>query len=397
MTVVNVALVGVGLVGKQVVHQLSGATLSKLFHITSLSNSKHTLLLAPGTPSIPADALLALLPPSSSPLPSSSTHPGTSYSPLNPASLISTLSQSAKQSKSHTILIDCTSDLEFTTFYPAAIKAGLSVVTPNKKGFSSDESLWQEILEAQNAPGAGLVYLEATVGAGLPIISTLRDLVKTGDEVSKIEGVLSGTLSYIFNEFSKPGKSDGPAPKFSEIVKIAKDNGYTEPHPADDLSGSDVGRKLTILTRLLSASPSSLPSLPTLEKGFASLPTETLIPAALEGIKTGDEFVAKLPEHDDEFETLRKKAEEEGKVLRFVGVIDREKGVVKCGLEKYPFSHPFASSLSGSDNILAFHTQRYNTRPLIVQGAGAGASVTAMGVVADAIKVAERRGVAVHL
>ncbi|KAK4056844.1 Homoserine dehydrogenase [Microbotryomycetes sp. JL221] len=392
-----VAIVGVGLVGKQVVHQLSSPALRKLFDIVSLSNSKHTVSISPNSSAVDAQTLLSLLPSSSSPLPTSSTHPGTSYSSANPSELVKTLAANARSSKTATILVDCTSDLSVTELYPTAIASGLSVVTPNKKGFSSSDSLWQQILEAQSAPGAGLVYLEATVGAGLPIISTLRDLLKTDDEINKIEGVFSGTLSYIFNEFSKPGGSGASGPKFSEIVKVAKENGYTEPHPADDLSGSDVARKLTILSRLISANPSTKKALPSFPEGFASLATDTLIPSALSNVASGEEFVAKLPEHDDEFDKLRSEAEAEGKALRYVGVIDRDSGVVKCSLEKYPASHPFAASLSGSDNIIAFHTSRYSARPLIVQGSGAGADVTAMGVVADVIKVAERYGVRVHL
>ncbi|BGP15901.1 hypothetical protein JCM10213_003670 [Rhodosporidiobolus nylandii] len=396
MSTVSVALIGVGLVGKQVVAQLTSPTLNKLFSVISLTNSKHTLSISPSAPALDANTLLSLLPPSSSPLPSSSAHPAASYSPANPSELIKQLAADARERKQHTVLIDCTSDLSVTELYPLAISSGLSVVTPNKKGFSSSADLFKQIVEAQSAPGAGLVYLEATVGAGLPIISTLRDLLKTGDEVTKIEGVFSGTMSYIFNEFSKPASSSS-GPKFSEIVKIAKENGYTEPHPADDLSGSDVARKLTILSRLLSINASSLAALPDLPEGYASLNTETLIPSPLANIASGEEFVQKLPEHDAEFDKLRAEAEKEGKVLRYVGVIDRASGVVKCGLEKYPAAHPFASALSGSDNIVAFHTQRYAQRPLIVQGAGAGADVTAMGVVADAIKVAERYGARVHL
>ncbi|GAA5848096.1 hypothetical protein JCM9279_007452 [Rhodotorula babjevae] len=392
-----VAIVGVGLVGKQVVQQLTSPALSGLFKIVSLTNSKHTLALSPSAPSLDAKTLLSLLPASSQPLPTESSHPAASYSPASPTELVKKLAADARASKQHTILIDCTSDLAVTELYPAAISSGLSVVTPNKKGFSSSAALFQQVVDAQSAPNAGLVYLEATVGAGLPIISTLRDLLKTGDEVTKIEGVFSGTMSYIFNNFSPASPAKGPAPKFSDVVKVAKENGYTEPHPADDLSGSDVARKLTILSRLLSINPSSLAALPSLPEGYASLDTETLIPAALADCKTGDEFVRRLPDHDAEFEQLRAEAEKEGTVLRYVGVIDREAGVVKCGLEKYPVSHPFASALSGSDNIVAFHTARYSQRPLIVQGAGAGADVTAMGVVADAIKVAERVGVRVHL
>lgn len=213
--------------GKQVVNQLSSPALGRLFNIISLSNSKHTVSIAPSASNVDGATLLSLLPASSAPLPTSSTHPGASYSPANPAELIKKLASDSRDSKTHTILVDCTSDLSVTKLYPLAISSGLSVVTPNKKGFSSGDALWTQILEAQSAPGAGLVYLEATVGAGLPIISTVRDLVKTGDEVTKVEGVLSGTLSYIFNEFSKPGGSGAAGPKFSEIVKIAKENGYT--------------------------------------------------------------------------------------------------------------------------------------------------------------------------
>lgn len=225
----NVAIIGVGLVGKQVVNQLTSPTLAPLFNIISLTNSRYTLSTSSN---LSGSALLALLPPSSGPLPPSTAE--ATYSAVNPTALINSLAGS----KTPTILIDCTSDLSVTALYPLAISSGLSVVTPNKKGFSSSHDLWSQIVEAEKKVGAGLVYLEATVGAGLPIISTLRDLVKTGDEVTKVEGVLSGTLSYIFNEFSKPGGSGGNGPKFSEIVKIAKANGYTVRAPSSSKSPS---------------------------------------------------------------------------------------------------------------------------------------------------------------
>ena len=228
------------------------------------------------------------------------------------------------------------------------------------------------------------MYGESTVGAGLPILTTLKDLISTGDEIVKIEGVLSGTLSYIFNEWSTP-TSDG-SKKFSQVVKIAKDQGYTEPHPADDLSGSDVSRKLTILSRLVPSLTDKLP------KGYESVPTHSLTPTPLESVTNGEEYVTRLPEFDADFDSLNAAARAEGCVLRYVGVIDAQKGEVKASLEKYPNDHPFATALGGSDNILAFHTKRYSQRPLLVQGAGAGAEVTAMGVVADLIRVAERRG-----
>jgi len=220
----NVALIGCGLVGKAVVEQLTSPTLAKVFNIVSLSNSKHTVSISSSASSLDAATLLSLLPPSSQPLPTSSPHPAASYSAANPREVVKALASESRSTKQHTILIDCTSDLSVTELYPLAISSGLSVVTPNKKGFSSSVELWKKIVEAQSAPGAGSVFLEATVGAGLPIISTLRDMLKTGDEVTKIEGVFSGTFSYIFNNFSKPG---GGGPKFSEVVKIAKENGYT--------------------------------------------------------------------------------------------------------------------------------------------------------------------------
>lgn len=242
--------------------------------------------------------------------------------------LVKSLQEITKQTQRHTVVVDNTSNDSVASFYPEFLKAGLSVVTPNKKGLSGDLDLYKAIL-ANSAPQAGpkgpLVYGESTVGAGLPIIGTLKDLVQTGDKVKKIEGVLSGTLSYIFNEWSTPAGGDK---KFSQIVKIAKDNGYTEPHPADDLSGSDVSRKLTILSRLVPSLTASLP------QGFKSVPTHSLTPAPLESVTSGDEYVQKLPEFDGDFDALNKAARDEGCVLRYVGVIDVEKGEIKASLEK---------------------------------------------------------------
>ncbi|CAO1632044.1 unnamed protein product [Parajaminaea phylloscopi] len=373
---INVAIVGVGLVGSSVISQLTTIpSLASQLHIVCLQNSKKTLLSTPASPislAPPADwkSLLANSPTSALALPD----------------LATSLQKIAQESQRHTVVVDNTSNESVANFYPEFLKAGLSVVTPNKKGLSGSLDLYKAIL-ANSSPEAGprgpLVYGESTVGAGLPILATLKDLIQTGDKVKKIEGVLSGTLSYIFNEWSTPAGGDK---KFSEIVKIAKDNGYTEPHPADDLSGSDVSRKLTILSRLIPSLTDKLP------KGFESVPTHSLTPAPLESVTSGDEYVQRLPEFDADFDALNAEARKQGSVLRYVGVIDVEQGVVKASLEQYPADHPFATSLSGSDNILAFHTERYSARPLLVQGAGAGAEVTAMGVVADLVRVAERRG-----
>lgn len=206
-------MIGVGLVGKEVVHQLLAL---KHFSIHSLSNSKYTATATNATAS-----LLDLLPASSAPLPAATA--GATVELADHRKLIAALAQLVQENKK-VILVDCTSDLAVTELYPTALAHGISVVTPNKKGFSSSQALYDSILAAQAAPSSGLCYLEATVGAGLPIICTLKDLLSTGDKIIKIEGVLSGTLSYIFNEFSTPA---GSKVKFSEVVKIAKELGYT--------------------------------------------------------------------------------------------------------------------------------------------------------------------------
>lgn len=208
---------GVGLVGSSVITQLTTlANLSSL-HIVALQNSKKTLLSTATSPlslSAPADwkTLLA-----------NSATPALALPDLAIA-----LQQISQASGRHTAVVDNTSDETVAAFYPAFLAAGLSVVTPNKKAFSGPLALYSNILAASAPSSANprppLVYQESTVGAGLPIIGTLKDLVATGDEVEKIEGVLSGTLSYIFNEFSTP---QGGSKKFSEIVTIAKNNGYT--------------------------------------------------------------------------------------------------------------------------------------------------------------------------
>lgn len=273
------------------------------------------------------------------------------------------------------VLVDNTSNQEVADSYPSFLKKGVSVVTPNKKAFSGSYALWQEIFAAaSNGSGAGgWVFHESSVGAGLPVISTLKELVETGDEIQKIEGVFSGTMSFLFNSFQPLNGGGG---KFSAEVKKAKDLGFTEPDPRDDLNGLDVARKLTILARLAGLKVES----PT------SFPVQSLIPEELEGCSSGDEFMTRLPEFDDRMDKLKAEADKEGKVVRFVGSVNVPKGDVKVGLEKFDKSHPIAA-LKGSDNIIAFYTKRYGDNPLIIQGAGAGGDVTAMGVTGDLFKV----------
>ncbi|KAK0385189.1 hypothetical protein NLU13_7667 [Sarocladium strictum] len=270
------------------------------------------------------------------------------------------------------VLVDNTSSQDVAEAYPLALSRGVSIVTPNKKAFSGSYKLWQDIFSAAESSGAK-VYHESSVGAGLPVISTLKDLVDTGDKVTKIEGVFSGTMSFLFNSFAP---LEGQGGQWSSEVKKAKELGYTEPDPRDDLNGLDVARKLTILARLAGLPVES----PT------SFPVQSLIPKQLESCSSGDEFLQKLPEFDSEMEQTKASAEKSGKVVRFVGSIDVASKQVKVGLEMFDRSHPIAA-LKGSDNIISFYTERYGSNPLIVQGAGAGGDVTAMGVTADLIKV----------
>ncbi|KAL9025364.1 MAG: hypothetical protein Q9196_005797 [Gyalolechia fulgens] len=276
------------------------------------------------------------------------------------------------------ILVDNTSNQDVAASYPSFLNKGISVVTPNKKAFSSDLGLWTSVFESaypRNAQG-GLIYHESSVGAGLPIISTLKDLVDTGDEVDKIEGVFSGTMSFLFNSFAPV---EGKGGKWSDEVRKAKDAGYTEPDPRDDLNGLDVARKLVILARVVGLQIEST----------SAFPVQSLIPNQLADCDSGDVFLEKLPDFDDEMDQVKSEAGRIGKVVRFVGRIDVANKQVKVGLEEFTKDHPIAG-LKGSDNIINFYTKRYGSNPLIVQGAGAGGEVTAMGVTADLIKVLQR-------
>ncbi|KAI1794364.1 aspartate kinase homoserine dehydrogenase [Ganoderma leucocontextum] len=363
----RVAIVGVGLVGAELVRQLQALQPSP-FRLVALSSSK-SLLFHPDSLSPSQTQTQAANWDWKAELASSGRKADMQV-------LLRELAAMVRPGQ-EAVLVDNTSSNEVAALYPSFLRLGVHVVTPNKKAFSGELALYEQILTAGLEGGAKFLN-EATVGAGLPVISTLNDLVATGDQVTKIEGVFSGTMSYIFNEFST-GKEGGPS--FSSVVRGAREKGYTEPHPADDLNGADVARKLTILSRLIPSLRSALPA------GYQSVSTRSLIPPELEGIASGDEFIRRLPEFDAQFDNLRAEAIREGQVLRYAGVVDVETGTIKADLEKYPVTHPFATALGGSDNIIMFHTARYGVRPLVVQGAGAGAAVTAMGVMSDLLKL----------
>jgi aspartokinase/homoserine dehydrogenase 1 len=207
---------------------------------------------------------------------------------------------------------------------------------------------------------------EANVGAGLPVMSTLRDLIASGDVVRKVEGVFSGTLSYLFNSF------DGRMP-FSALLRAAYKTGLTEPDPRDDLSGQDVARKLLILARQSGS-----------RMEIADVRVENLVPRNLAIEPFSQRFFALFARHDSAMAERLKRAQSRGAVLRYVGTL--EGGHARAGIKEFPRNHPIANTRR-SDNIIAFTTKRYSPTPLVIQGPGAGADVTAMGVFSDILKL----------
>lgn len=270
----------------------------------------------------------------------------------------------------HAAIIDCTASAEIASRYGDWLAKGIHVITPNKKANSGDIEYYRDLQRAARRADAHYFY-ETTVGAALPVIQTLRDLVQTGDEVHRIEGVFSGTLSYLFNSF------DGSTP-FSGIVRAAREKGYTEPDPREDLSGMDVARKVVILAREMGV-----------DVGLDDMEIEGLIPVGLEE-GTVDDFLDRLADHDAEMLAVVEEARSAGKVLRFVGVIDAEEGC-QVALRSYDLDHPFAR-IKLTDNIVTFQTARYSQNPLVVQGPGAGPDVTAGGVFADLLRLANYLG-----
>ncbi|BDC97761.1 bifunctional aspartate kinase/homoserine dehydrogenase I [Persicobacter psychrovividus] len=266
---------------------------------------------------------------------------------------------------SNAVFVDNTSSQLVVENYQRILNNSISITTPNKLASSGDFMKLQEIKQTAMRRGVKFFY-ETSVGAGLPVITTLNDLLNSGDKIQRIEGVLSGTLSYIFNSF-KVGTS------FSEIVKQAQAAGFTEPDPRDDLNGMDVRRKILILSR---------------EAGYqmdiSDVAIEGILPDSCMQAPTVDDFFTELGKHDHHFENILKEAEADGKVLRFIACM--EKGKATVSLKAVGPEHPFFS-LSGSDNIISFTTSRYLERPLVVKGPGAGAEVTAAGVFAEVIRI----------
>ena len=278
------------------------------------------------------------------------------------------LSMSAVNSKLSTlynsIFVDCTASAEVADSYLALLENNISVVTANKIAASGEYSHYLRLKQTALNRGVKFLY-ETNVGAGLPIIRTINDLRNSGDRILKIEAVLSGTLNFIFNELS----ADVP---FSETIRRAKEQGYSEPDPRIDLSGKDVIRKLVILAR---------------EAGYQveqeDVDKQLFVPEAyFQG--TVEDFWKRLPELDADFEARRQEMEKNGLRWRFVATM--EEGKTSVSLQAVDAAHPFYQ-LEGSNNIVLITTERYHDYPMMIRGYGAGAGVTAAGVFADIMEV----------
>ncbi len=264
------------------------------------------------------------------------------------------------------IVIDATASDDVAHRYPELLDHSIGVITPNKRANTKDQAFYDRLHRMARRRQVPYLY-ETTVGAGLPIISTLRDLLRSGDRIHKIEGVLSGTLAFILNCLSEGNK-------FSDSVRLAREKGYTEPDPRDDLKGEDVARKLLILARETGLS---------VER--ADVVVESLVPIHLLEVSV-EEFMDRLEEVDEAWESRIRQADRENGRLQYISLI--EEGRLSVRVRTMPPDSPFVH-LQGSNNMVVFTTDRYQAHPLVIQGPGAGPIVTAAGILADLIKAAE--------
>ncbi len=344
-------MVGVGLIGSTLIKQIQAQAQHLLekngleIKIIGLANSKKMLFHPEGIDLSQWKELL--------------------HTQGQPMSIARFVEQMKQLNLSNSIFVDNTASEKVASFYETILDASISISTPNKIATSSSYIHYQRLKKISAKRGVPFVY-ETNVGAGLPVISTLTDLINSGDKILKIEGVLSGSLSFIFNNFKE-------GTRFSEIVRQARQRGYTEPDPRTDLNGIDVRRKIIILARET--------GLPLEQK---DVEVAHILPQEVQKAPDVPSFFKALEAADDYFEQLRKTAEAAGKVLRFAAILENDKASIRL-LQVGP-QHPFYN-LSGSDNMIVFTTERYKERPLVVRGPGAGAEVTAAGVFAEIIRI----------
>ncbi|MCW8848414.1 MAG: bifunctional aspartate kinase/homoserine dehydrogenase I [Melioribacteraceae bacterium] len=347
----NVFLVGVGLVGKALINYIINKTdflkneKSIEIRIVGIANSKKMIINKEG---IDLTSCLALL-----------------ASSKNKSNIKNFVSQMKELNLANSIFVDCTATEVAIPYYQSILDSSISITTPNKIANTKDYAFYNDLKATAKKKNVKFLY-STNVGAGLPIISTIADLISSGEKIIKIEGVLSGTLSYLFNSFV--GDIN-----FSDLVMTAKENGYTEPDPRDDLNGLDVARKMLILIR---------------ETGIKfeldQIKVESLVPQKARKNKSISEFFKILKNADGEISERKSKAEMNESVLRYIAKYEKGKATVQ--LMEVDKSHPFYN-LKGNDNIVAITSENYSTQPLIIRGRGAGADFTASGIFADILRI----------
>lgn len=334
----DIFIAGVGAVGGTLIRQLKNLSDTNSFNLIGVCNSSRTLWLNGKSPTINRKTLAA-------------------GEPRNWDRLLNKL---RPQGGKELIFVDATGDHEVAELYLNLFKNGAHVVTPSKIANTRKQAYFNLLQKTADENEVKFLY-ETNVGAGLPVLRTVKNLVQSGDTITEISGVLSGTMTYIFSQLDN-GHS------FSESVISARQLGYAEPDPRDDLSGEDVARKMMILSRV---------------SGFnverEDLDVEPITPKELQNVDSAT-FLKRLPEFDNDWKVRLADLKEKGKTIRYLGKMD-EKGI-RVGLEEMDANSPVAR-LYGTNNIIQIKTRRYDHQPLIIQGPGAGKEVTAAGVLAD--------------
>jgi aspartokinase/homoserine dehydrogenase 1 len=353
---ISVFVVGLGRVGRALIEQITsqsegvGQRLGLQLRIKGAANSRRQLIRSSG---VPVASLMHAL---------DSEGSRASLSEMTEAA-IDSLSDASRGSA---VFVDCTDSEETVAFYAPLLEAGVHVVSANKRPFGGDLETYRRI-KAGHRAGRGALLHETTVGAALPLVGTLADLVHIGDRVRRIEGALSGTLGFLMTKVA-----EGVA--FSVALHEARDHGYTEPNPREDLSGKDVARKIVILAR-----EGGLPI------EASSVRRESLLPSADWDALSLDEFWRRLPELDTSIEERAQAASvEDGRLAYLASVID---GRVEVGLRRVEPGSPF-TSLRGSDNMVAIWTDLYSESPLVIRGPVGGPHITASGLFTDILKAA---------
>ena len=348
---INLFIVGVGTVGSRLLDQLKqqfdflSENMRLGVRVVGLANSRKMILDEEGIDLNDSKSLIS--------------NSGTDSNPQKLADLI------IEKNLRNSIFVDITASADIVEIYPKLLQKSVSIIACNKIAASSEYENYRKLKDLAREYNANFLF-ETNVGAGLPIINTLNDLTRSGDKINRIEAVLSGTLNFVFNNY------DGSR-SFSSVVRQAQEEGYTEPDPRLDLSGTDVARKILILAR---------------EAGYklemSDIENKSFLPeSCLAG--SVEDFYAEMERNEGYFRELLETARNRNLILKYIATFDNGKASV--GLQSIDAAHNFAN-LSGKDNAVLFYTNRYAELPLVVKGAGAGADVTAAGVFADVIRAA---------